>query len=120
LIIYQIAICSVKVAFLLQYRRVFDLPNVRRICDSMIIFVTLFAASQALVLLFGCIPVEKIWRPFIDAKCINRIAFWYVNAVVNLITDVAIIIMPMPLVRMLPLRLLQKMVLVSVFGIGLL
>jgi len=118
LIIYQIAFSSIKVAFLLQYRRVFDLPNPRRICAYMIVFVGLFATSQVLVLLFGCIPIEKIWNPFIEAKCIDRITFWYVNAVVNLITDVAIFILPMPLVRILPLPFLQKMVLVSVFSIG--
>jgi hypothetical protein len=82
------------------------------------VFVGLFTLSQVLVLLFGCIPISKVYDVFIEAKCIDRITFWYVNAVVNLITDVAIFVMPIPLVRTLPLQILQKMVLVSVFSLG--
>ncbi|WAO91393.1 Hypothetical protein NCS54_00886000 [Fusarium falciforme] len=51
-------------------------------------------------------------------ECINRLLFWYINSTVNIITDIIIYIVPLPLLRTLPIRKFQKIVPVGVFSLG--
>jgi hypothetical protein len=117
---YQLAYAAVKTAFLLQYRRVFPLPNFQLLCAWLIFFVIIFGVSQAVVCILGCIPLEKLWKPDSHGTCINRVPFWYFNACVNLLTDLLIIGLPLPLLHTLPLKKSQKFVLMGVFTLGIL
>ena len=68
--------------------------------------------------IFACTPVSYFWDKGIHGHCINQSAMWFSNAGVNILTDLAIIILPMPVLQRLNLAKKQKRALVVVFAIG--
>jgi hypothetical protein len=64
-------------------------------------------------------PVAYFWDKTIKGgHCMNQYAVWFTNAAVNIVTDFAIIILPMPVLRSLDLPLKQKRALMLVFALG--
>jgi hypothetical protein len=117
---YQIALASIKATFLLQYRRVFPLPNIQRFCDICLGIVVLLGISQALIGGLFCVPLSVWWDVNGDKEghCIDVVAWWYSNAVINIVTDVVIFTIPLTLLHTLPLQLGQMIVLMVVFSLG--
>lgn len=118
IIIYQIALTSVKATFLLHYRRVFPLPNIQRFCDIFLVLIILWGISQTLIAGLFCVPLSSFWDLSVKGKCINVLAWWYSNSAVNIATDLVIFILPLTLLHTLPLKWGQKIILMGVFGVG--
>ena len=115
---YSAAITLMKAAVLLQYRRVFPLPNFQRRCDMFLAFVFVWAMTGALGTLLICLPIERNWDALAPTNCGKRVYFWEVYAILHVITDVFILILPLPLLKTLPLPRMQKAVLTGVFCLG--
>ena len=85
---------------------------------SMVV-VSLWSASQVLGISFLCVPLQAVWDPRIKGKCFqHQLVMWYVNAIVHIVIDFAIIVMPLPIVWKLQLPLAQKLLLSGIFGLG--
>ncbi|KAK8018957.1 hypothetical protein PG991_008147 [Apiospora marii] len=67
----------------------------------------------------GVLPGGQVLEPSLPGTCVDQLAVWYVMAGVNIITDFAIFIIPLPVIKSLQLPTKQKMLLVVVFGLGL-
>jgi hypothetical protein len=70
-----------------------------------------------------CIPVRDFWN--VNYKehtghCLPEGPVWYANAVMQIFTDVVILILPMPLLSKLHLPRRQKVGMMLVFGVGVL
>ena len=52
--------------------------------------------ASFLVSIFECTPVSKIWHPKEKGTCINLTAFRYSTAVINILTSVLVIAIPLP------------------------
>ncbi|OKL58978.1 hypothetical protein UA08_05757 [Talaromyces atroroseus] len=90
------------------------------------IFATIFVVNAAgvaltMVNVFQCQPVSAaIWFPADgDAKCLSIVTIYLSSAPVNLITDIAIFFLPIPILTQLRLPRKQKIILIIVFSIGL-
>jgi hypothetical protein len=68
--------------------------------------------------IFACVPVKAFWTQDRSARCINQFAMWFVNAAINIATDFAIIILPLPVIKSLNLPRRQKQGLIGIFAIG--
>jgi len=66
-----------------------------------------------------CLPFEKLWTPAIPGHCINIKAFWTANPALNIVFDIVIFILPIPLLWGLKLPKRQRLGLVGVFALGL-
>ncbi|KAI9852405.1 MAG: hypothetical protein M1824_001994 [Vezdaea acicularis] len=101
----------VKISILLFYRRIFPARN--RIFSGAIWFgigfITLMLVSNVLVAIFACHPVRAFWDFTVKGKCINSNNFYWATAVLNVITDTYIILLPMPNVWRLRITTLQKL-----------
>ena len=51
-----------------------------------------------LMALFQCTPVQSFWNSAVPGHCINILAFFRAETAFNLVTNVAIILLPMPMV----------------------
>ncbi|KAF6815024.1 pth11-like integral membrane protein [Colletotrichum plurivorum] len=109
----------IKCTFLLQYRRVFPLPPFQRLCDIFLAFIVAFGITQVISLTLACIPLRSLWDFTVPGKCFDLLSWWYVGSSINLLTDLAILCMPVPLLRTVRLPIRQKIVLMSTFGLGL-
>ena len=65
-----------------------------------------------------CIPAAYFWDKNIDGYCLNFLALWFVNATLNIITDVAILVIPLRIILAIQLPKKQKVWLVMVFTLG--
>ncbi|KAK0742072.1 hypothetical protein B0T21DRAFT_408918 [Apiosordaria backusii] len=118
-ITHKIALHLTKVSLLLLYVRIFSHVRAFKLTAmSLIIFIILYMISSTIVGICQCIPVASAWDLNIPGKCLNLYIIWNMNGIVSLATDVAILILPFPLVFGLHIPLSQKVMLMPVFGLG--
>ncbi|KAK2000705.1 integral membrane protein [Colletotrichum falcatum] len=114
----QEAFPTIKATFLLQYRRTFPLPMFRTLCNVFIVFIAAFGIAQVVSVSFVCIPLRSLWDATVPGHCFKRLPWWYAGSSISLVTDVMIVVMPMPLLRTIRLPPRQKVVLMGTFALG--
>ena len=118
IVFYNASLLAVKITFLLQYHRVFTVRSMRRIFICALVLIGSWCLSQLLVAVFNCWPIAGFWDPTVKARCIPNLPFWYINAAGNIATDIAIFVLPLPVIGSLKLAKGQKLVLVGIFSLG--
>lgn len=108
----------IKLTFLFQYYRVLSIHKMKRVIFTLGTIIMLWAISQLLVVIFNCSPVQKFWETDLAGTCVPNLPFWYINAAGNIASDLAIFIMPLPVLNRLQLRKKQKYFLIGIFSLG--
>ena len=119
-ILYIPAIGLIKSSILLFYLRIFPQKNVRMVIHGVQAIVAAWTVSITIAFLFQCAPVHKAWEFTIPGHCVVIKRVWLGNAIPNILTDLAIIIIPLPLVWALQISRPQKYALCGIFLTGLL
>ncbi|RDW94933.1 hypothetical protein BP5796_00696 [Coleophoma crateriformis] len=116
--IYVVGICCTKISLLLMYWRIFPMRSIK-IGSYILGSITIgWAFSIIMASIFQCIPMQKTWTPNLPGRCTNLKASLVGNAIPNILTDVAILALPMPHVWSLHASLLHKAQLSVVFLLG--
>ncbi|KGO69246.1 hypothetical protein PITC_095680 [Penicillium italicum] len=116
--VYQTSLFSTKLSILLQYKRVFSTPRMHLASWIMICFLGLYGTWTIISAWANCVPLAKFWDPTIPGFCLNKKALWFSNSAVHIITDIVILIFPMPVLKSLQLPKRQKVALMAVFALG--
>ncbi|KAH7333395.1 hypothetical protein BKA65DRAFT_403405 [Rhexocercosporidium sp. MPI-PUGE-AT-0058] len=119
ILLYNFALAVVKVSILLQYRRIFTAPAMQKACVVGLVVIICWAITQIFLNAMICMPAASFWDPTVPGKCIPFLPLWYTYAVVNIITDFSIFILPLPALKSLQLPKRQKIILFVIFGLGL-
>ncbi len=117
-IIYCTTITLIKVSILLMYCRAFQLRNVRAgswIIGSLLI---IWAIVTSLLFVFICEPIQGALNPFLPSKCLPVKSILVGAAIPHVVTNVAILAMPIWHVWKLNLPRLQRVKLTFVFMLG--
>jgi hypothetical protein len=78
-----------------------------------------YSIATIFALIFPCKPIAKAWDVTItDGSCINRGAIYIFQAVTNIVTDVLLLLLPIPMVWRLHMPMQQKVGLVFIFIVG--
>ncbi|KAF7593994.1 hypothetical protein BBP40_010391 [Aspergillus hancockii] len=119
-LLYKINIGLTKISILLLYRRLFIQRWFRITCWTWIAIVLAFALGTVFSSIFQCSPVQYAFNKSIPGrgKCINLTAFWYANATFNILSDLVIIALPVPVISKLQLPLKSKFALCGIFAVG--
>jgi hypothetical protein len=125
---YKLTIWPTKLSILFLYLRVFgDTPNVtsfgvnfRKVVYGLIAFSAVFCLITLIVNVLSCIPVRRYWNRSVPGHCgVDAFSWWLSQSLFNTITDVMILVLPMPLVKnLLNIPVRQKIGLCLVFGLG--
>ncbi|KAA8618426.1 hypothetical protein PtrSN002B_002980 [Pyrenophora tritici-repentis] len=69
---------------------------------------------------FACKPIAASWDPLLlpTAKCTNRGAIYITTAVIGIVTDIMLILIPIPTIWGLQMPTKQKIGLTLIFGVG--
>jgi hypothetical protein len=118
LLLYHAGLCAAKMTFLLQYYRIFALQRMRVVYIIAIIVVGAWSFAQVLIALLICRPIQGLWDKTIAADCMPNAPQIYVNAGGNIVTDVAIFLLPLPAIKHLSLQKRQKFMLLGIFSLG--
>ncbi|KAJ5605558.1 hypothetical protein N7510_008339 [Penicillium lagena] len=77
-----------------------------------------YSIAIIFALILACHPVSRNWDSNVDGICVNRTALYIATAVTNIVTDLALITLPIPLVLRLNMPRSQKVYLFLMFVIG--
>ena len=111
---------ATKASLLLLYYRLFS-PSPRFRLAIYIVTAIIFCQwfSITLASIFQCRPVAAFWNHTIQgAECIDLPRFTVVSGVLNLLTDVLILCLPIPMVWGLNTTNAQKVTLTGIFLLG--
>ncbi|KAL1651842.1 hypothetical protein SLS61_005213 [Didymella pomorum] len=117
LIVYYLSLGLTKSSILLQYHRVFPTRKFQLACWGLFAVVVGYTIWTVFGSIFACVPVQAFWTKE-KAHCIDQFAMWFTNAAINISTDFAIILLPMPVIRRLQLGKRQKSALIGIFAVG--
>lgn len=118
-ILYHLASNLVKASLILQYIRLFSLvPHVLWSCYVLLILVFSATAWGALGNVFLCRPIRSYWDITVAGVCMNKERHFWSTSIIGIVVDVAVWILPLPVVGRLSLPKRQKTGLLVVFGLG--
>ncbi|KAF6790390.1 integral membrane protein [Colletotrichum sojae] len=120
-VVYAISLGSLKISILLMLQRIFF---IRPFKIAAWITMGLAGAWTLMTILIGlliCRPIAMQWDPTIPGgECGDQIAGFAAVGVVDLIVDLVIFILPIPMVLKLQVSKAHRLALVSIFGAGVL
>ncbi|KAK7955233.1 hypothetical protein PG988_015927 [Apiospora saccharicola] len=117
-IFYNLAIASFKFCFLAQYYRIINSKTMRRLIFAATGFVGVWTMTQVTLNIFQCTPISGFWEPGPGVKCLPIVPGWYIAAAGNIVADILIILIPLPLIKGLNLPRAQKLALAGIFCLG--
>ncbi|KAF2468574.1 uncharacterized protein BDR25DRAFT_344281 [Lindgomyces ingoldianus] len=107
-----------KMSFLALYYRVFAIKPFRRACMTMMAICISWTVSYVFVAIFQCTPIHRTWDRTVPGHCINFFWHRWSNAISNLVTDLIIFFMPMPVIMRLKMSVGNKIGLIVLFSMG--
>ncbi|KAL6695394.1 WD40-repeat-containing domain protein [Trichoderma pleuroticola] len=114
---YDIAIAFTKLSILALYYRIFITRKFRLIVLGTACFVCVWVIVMEVTLGLGCRPI-KAWWGEAKGRCINKEAFTYFTNVTNMITDLWVFLMPIPVILGLQAAKEKRITLCLMFGVG--
>lgn len=84
-----------------------------------LLFIAGYTIGIFFALIFACNPVRRSWDVTVtEGDCINQASLYIATAVVNIVSDVVIFCLPLPIVVKLQVPRRQKIGLVLIFLLG--
>ncbi|KNG86951.1 hypothetical protein ANOM_004212 [Aspergillus nomiae NRRL 13137] len=119
-VIYVPALAFAKLALLMLYYRLLQATHPLYVYTIYAVGFVIAGYSIALplALIFGCSPIQKSWDITIAGSCINTSGVYLATAITNTISDVTLILLPIPIVWGLRLSIIQKVGVLCMFGVG--
>ncbi|KAK2028549.1 hypothetical protein LX32DRAFT_639863 [Colletotrichum zoysiae] len=117
-ILYVNGVNMYKVALLLLYLRIFPMKEVRKgalICGSL---TTLWTLACVIAASIQCFPINKLWEPWKPGFCINLFLTQLCISIPSILTDVAILYLPIPHVLKLQMNRAQRILVLLTFLLG--
>ncbi|KAL9037606.1 MAG: hypothetical protein Q9214_005629 [Letrouitia sp. 1 TL-2023] len=118
IVFYISSMAATKISILLLYRRIFPIWKLRYIAWTVGIFIFAYSFAAVFLAIFRCHPIRAIWNPLVKAHCDNTNATILVMAIFNVVTDVIVLVLPMPVVWGLQLPKTRKFQVMAVFLLG--
>ncbi|KAF2182386.1 hypothetical protein K469DRAFT_669767 [Zopfia rhizophila CBS 207.26] len=119
-LLYQPTTLAIKLSVLICYHNIF---SQRGPASQISIWFGIFACSVFYIVLFFCSlfycePIAKAYNPALPGKCMSFTALPWASGVFNVVSDLYIMIFPIPFVWTLRVKMARKLRLLAVFGLG--
>jgi hypothetical protein len=109
----------IKISILLLYHNIFShVRPFRWAVYAMLSIVGTWTISYAFANLFTCWPVTALIEPFFGNKCVNVVPLWLSVVYTDIIVDVIILVMPIPMVLRLHLPMPQRLAVLGILSLG--
>lgn len=119
--IYLLLVLVVKLSCLLFYQRIFS-PS-RKMRWLILAGMCLIGGTHTGLFfsaLFECIPVQKSWRPELQGHCLPPKGLPYASGAINVVSDIYVLVIPIPCIWELHMQFHRKLRLMIIFGLGVL
>lgn len=117
-ILYVYNLVWTKISLLMFYYRIFRFKYFKNWAYAIGAFIVAWVICITFLFVFICVPVQKLWYPQLPGRCINQVGTWIANAASTMLSDVAILVLPIPQVWKLQLGKSEKIALSVAFSLG--
>lgn len=109
-----------KLSMLNFYLHLVPNSNFRLVCHLSITYVVLVFTALVLVSTFGCWPMSGGWNhdPSFHSTCVTNSIYHYFMTVNNTLTDILLLLLPIPVLLQLRLSVRAKLGLIAMFTMG--
>jgi hypothetical protein len=118
---YNLSLILSKLSALILYGRIFQNRYFRIANYSLMVFIIISGLWMVVSGFAFCVPIHIFWSGHVlsaEAHCLPAGPVWYANAAMQIFTDIAILILPMPVLSKLHLPRRQRAGIMLVFGVG--
>lgn len=113
------ALALAKISLIILYHRIMKKQKIYvTVLHAITAVVMGYSIAIIFALILACHPVSRNWDSTVDGVCVNRTALYIATAVTNIVTDIALITLPIPLVLRLNMPRSQKVYLFLMFVVG--
>ncbi|KAK8067622.1 hypothetical protein PG996_006734 [Apiospora saccharicola] len=120
-VLYAVSLCLVKMSIVWMLNRIFATP---KFAIAAKVVMTFTLAWTILVILMGlliCHPVQMNWNPYTPGgSCGDQVLGFVSVGIVDIVNELCILILPMPMVWRLRMPLRYRAALFCMFGAGIL
>lgn len=116
---------ATKVALLLYYRRLFIVQQIwlRIFWWTNMVYAVLWGIGSTITYVLSCVPVSYYWERFdlqstVHGSCHNSTTADGLPLILDLVSDVAILVLPIATIATLQMPLARKTGLMIVFSVG--
>lgn len=117
--LWTTATVMIKISILLLYIEVFASRGFRMVAYAGVAFVSFFWIGFFISICVQCRPFEKNWNQEIPGHCVNLSAETIGGACINMVIDLALVVLPTPVIWRLHMTLKKKVVVNLLFSLGL-
>ena len=112
----------VKLSILHFYLTIFGLVDIFRYATYTIMFLVIaFGTGLFLEAFLTCRPFAKLWDPFLQGTCVSFKPGFLADGIINIVIDLAIVLLPMRMVwRLQHVSKQRKVAFTAVFALGIL
>lgn len=119
-LLWAISLSLCKISILLLLARIFTMRAMVYMAFATAGFIACWALATILSGFFICRPFALNWDQTLDGSCGDQVLSYLITGSMNLVTDVVVLLLPLPYLWSLQLRLYKKLVLLATFSMGIL
>lgn len=118
-IIYGPCVWCIKVTLLLILVRVFTpFRKIITVVWAFIFVMLLYYIVVTALKIFVCNPIRTTWDPDVEGKCLNEYVLFSIDTSLSILTDLIILLLPIPLVWSLRVTTKKKLRTIALLGAG--
>ncbi|CZT24213.1 uncharacterized protein RCC_09931 [Ramularia collo-cygni] len=120
-ILYLVTLPAIKIGILCTYLRIFQQPRFRKLVYATIALNGAYAITFIFITIFQCAPVNYAWHKWDGTRpgsCNSINAQSWASAIINIILDIVVVALPMPMLWGMNLNLRKKLLVMLMFGVG--
>ncbi|KAK7959014.1 uncharacterized protein PG986_003868 [Apiospora aurea] len=118
-VVYNFTLVFVKLSLFLQYYRLVDqVPRYRPLFLGAGFVVMGWTIAMVFSMTFICVPVYAYWDKSVPHVCLSDPMMQLTNSIGNIVTDIILLLLPMPVLWRLKLPMRQKWSVIGIFSLG--
>ncbi|EMD87320.1 hypothetical protein COCC4DRAFT_80154 [Bipolaris maydis ATCC 48331] len=118
IIFYNISLTFTKISILLQYGRIFTVRKMRIPLHIIMAMCIAWGVAMIIIAVYTCEPLPAKDGGPKQSSCVEGSIIWFVNAAVNILTDLLVAFLPVKVIWNLQIAKRPKIALVMILTIG--
>ncbi|KAK6530326.1 hypothetical protein TWF694_003683 [Orbilia ellipsospora] len=117
-LVYPLVLCTIKMSILAFYKGISPQKGYQIAIWATIGLVAAYTIAIEFVYMFECPKPSMSWSVTFPTGCMNLSVLYYTSASVNILTDIIILLLPIPILFTLKIQSRKRIALIGIFFIG--
>jgi hypothetical protein len=116
--IWNATVCFSKLSVLLMYTALIPVRSMILWARVIGAFTIVWNVSNILASFLICRPLARNWDLTIPGTCGSQPGFYFAMGIINIVSDIALIVLPMPYLYRLRMSIRKKILAMSMLSVG--